>query len=363
MGRARSYALITVVFVAFGVAPASGKTSRPPDAWLTTKAKIAVLSKVGTAGTSVHVDTVNGRVVLHGQVGSDKDKQAAEKAARDVDGVKEVRNLLQVVPEKSQKSVEVADADVQQRVEKALKQDASLDGSRIVIQSVNNGTVLLAGKAESLSDHLSALEDARQVAGVRRVESEIESPDSKGDEAIWKKYSEPPSAKTADGESTLHSTAESVKDTMSDAYITTAAKARLLADRETPGTDINVDTDHGVVTLFGTVPTAEAKAAAAAEAQKVSGVKRVVDELQIIPPGAKEQVAERDAQIEDDAETAVEHDPALKDTTAIHIDVHDGVARLHGTVPSESERLAAVARVKKVEGVRRVQDDLKIQKD
>ena len=41
MGRARSYALITVVFVAFGVTLASGKTSRPPDAWLTTKAKIA----------------------------------------------------------------------------------------------------------------------------------------------------------------------------------------------------------------------------------------------------------------------------------------------------------------------------------
>jgi len=49
------------MFVALGVAPASAKTSQPPDAWLTTKAKIAVLGKVGTAGTSVHVDTVEGR--------------------------------------------------------------------------------------------------------------------------------------------------------------------------------------------------------------------------------------------------------------------------------------------------------------
>ena len=56
------------------------------------------------------------------------------------------------------------------------------------------------------------------------------------------------------------------------------------------------------------------------------------------------------------------HEPALK-TASIRIKVHDGVARLDGTVPSENERLAAVATVKKVDGVRRVQDDLKVQKD
>jgi hypothetical protein len=95
MGRARSYTLITFMFVALGLVPASATTSQPPDAWLTAKAKIAVLGKVGTAGTSVHVDTVEGRVVLHGHVTSAENQQAAEKAVRDIEGVRDVRNLLQ----------------------------------------------------------------------------------------------------------------------------------------------------------------------------------------------------------------------------------------------------------------------------
>jgi hypothetical protein len=71
MGRARSYALITVVFVAFGVTPASGKTSRPPDAWLTTKAKIA----------------------------------AAAAEAQKVSGVKRVVDELQIIPPGAKKQV------------------------------------------------------------------------------------------------------------------------------------------------------------------------------------------------------------------------------------------------------------------
>ena len=67
--------------------------SHAPDAWLTTKAKIAVLSAVGTAGTSIHVDTVDGKVMLHGKVRSDSEKKAAQDAARKIDGVTEVRNL------------------------------------------------------------------------------------------------------------------------------------------------------------------------------------------------------------------------------------------------------------------------------
>ncbi len=58
---------------------------------------------------------------------------------------------------------------------------------------------------------------------------------------------------------------------------------RLLADRHTPGSSINVDTTDGVVTLFGTVESEEAKRAAEAQARKVSGVKQVVNRLEIKP--------------------------------------------------------------------------------
>ena len=54
-----------------------------------------------------------------------------------------------------------------------------------------------------------------------------------------------------------------------------------MANGETPGMDINVDTTDGIVTLFGTVPDQTAKTEATAEAEKVSGVKKVVNELEI----------------------------------------------------------------------------------
>ena len=53
-------------------------------------------------------------------------------------------------------------------------------------------------------------------------------------------------------------------------------------DSRTPALDINVETHAGVVTLFGIVPSQDAKSAAEADARKVSGVKRVVNELQVV---------------------------------------------------------------------------------
>lgn len=38
------------------------------DVWLTTKAKIALLTTDGVSATGVNVDTVNGAVTLHGKV-------------------------------------------------------------------------------------------------------------------------------------------------------------------------------------------------------------------------------------------------------------------------------------------------------
>src|ERR1041385_5977029 len=355
--------------------------SHAPDAWLTTKAKIAVLSAVGTAGTSINVDTIDGKVTLHGKVRSDSEKKAAEDAAQKIDGVSEVRNLLEVVPAKAEKRVAAADDQIKDKVEKALKRDPALAHSSIEIQSVNNGTVLLAGKAESLSEHLRALQDARAVAGVRQVASEIESPDAKGDEPVWNKYSESTKSTAESAKDSVKSTAESAKDTAksalgstasgvksasksvkettTDAYITSAAKMRLITDKDTPGTDINVDTDRGVVTLFGPVPTQAAKQRAAAEANKVRGVKRVKNELQVVSSGVSKDVSKRDSEIENDVERAVESDHSLKDAK-IQVEVRDGVARLSGTVPNQNLKLAAESKAKKVDGVRKVQDDLRV---
>ncbi|PYM52903.1 MAG: hypothetical protein DMD77_28395, partial [Candidatus Rokuibacteriota bacterium] len=214
--------------------------------------KLALLTTEGVRGTAVNVDTVLGKVTLHGKVRSAEEKANADSVAKKIEGVQEVRNLLQVVTSEREKAIQLSDDALRQRTEKALKADSSLKDSSISVQSVNKGVVLLAGTAKTLSAHLRAVETVARVPGVVRVASEIKSPDTLADEEIWRES-------TARGESGKDS---GVMSSASDTWITSTTKMRLLTDSRTPALDINVETRAGVVTLFGIVPTQDAKSAA-----------------------------------------------------------------------------------------------------
>lgn len=143
------------------------------DVWLTTKAKISLLTTDGVSVSGVNVDTVDGAVTLHGKVKTEAEKEKAAVAVKSVDGVKSVRNLLQVVPDAFKGSVKASDESIKSNVETAFKADKSVDG--IKVASVNNGVVLLSGKANGLTEKLRAIELAWNVGGVSRVASEIET--------------------------------------------------------------------------------------------------------------------------------------------------------------------------------------------
>lgn len=64
-----------------------------------------------------------------------------------------------------------------------------------------------------------------------------------------------------------------------NAALTTKVKAALLADEMVKGTQVNVDSSNGVVTLNGTVDTAAHKQRAEELARGVSGVSRVQNNL------------------------------------------------------------------------------------
>jgi len=266
---------VYVVTVLMGLAPLAARADdQAPDSWITLKSKVAVWTAVGIPGTEINVDTVRGMVTLHGTVTSQDDKSRAEQATRAIHGVKEVRNLLQVVPPTKKDQIETSDDQIKSKISKALESDDLLKEGNIHVQSVNNGTVLLAGKATSLSAHVHALETARHVGGVRSVHSEITSDDARADRAAWREYETLAAPKPVE-------TSGGVKAAFKDLYITSATKMRLLADRETPGLSINVDTNEGVVTLFGTVPSQDVKRTAELDAQKVTGVKQVVNRLEV----------------------------------------------------------------------------------
>jgi osmotically-inducible protein OsmY len=145
-----------------------------PDAWLTMKTKIALMTAEGVSTSDLNVDTVQGVVTLHGKVATEGEKAKAESTARRVDGVKDVKNLLQVVPDSAKKAVERTDDQVKEAVVAAFKANARVNNSRVKVQSVNKGVVLLAGKTDSLQAHLDAVQVAHAVPGVKRVATEVE---------------------------------------------------------------------------------------------------------------------------------------------------------------------------------------------
>jgi osmotically-inducible protein OsmY len=74
-------------------------TSRTTDdATTTTRVKIALLNEARVGGLRLDVKTFQGVVTLSGTVKSQADVQAAIAAARTIQGVREVKSELKIVP-------------------------------------------------------------------------------------------------------------------------------------------------------------------------------------------------------------------------------------------------------------------------
>ena len=165
-----------VAAIVAGIALMAGTASNAlaadrPDAWVTMKTKLALMTTEGVDTWDLNVDTVNGLVTLHGKVASADAKQKAETVTTGVEGVKSVKNLLQVVPEKAMMAAIATDAEVKDRVELSLRADEKMDDVKVA--SVNSGVVLLSGKAEDINQSLRAIQNAYTATGVHRVASEI----------------------------------------------------------------------------------------------------------------------------------------------------------------------------------------------
>jgi hyperosmotically inducible protein len=335
----------SVLALVLGVALTAPAGAAMPDAWITMKTKLALLTMADVSGMAINVDTVFGWVTLHGTVRSAEEQAKAETVARQINGVQGVSNLLQVVAAPDEPAGQVADEALTERITQELQADPALQDSRIAVQSVHQGVVLLAGTAKTLSDHLHAVALVASVPGVQRVASEIQSPDTLADAEIWREPT-PQQPSATDG---LGAAAR-------DLWITSATKMRLLADSRTPALDIHVDTRAGVVTLFGMVPSPEARAAAEADARMVSGVQSVVNDLQVVARAEQAAVQARDEELARAVQTAF----ATHAFKGITVMVQNGVVRLTGTVPTGAQRLEATVVARAIPGVRAVQDDLRL---
>lgn len=144
------------------------------DSWLTAKTKIALFADKRVKGRQISVATKRGAVTLLGKVDSPESRSAASEIARGIQGVKDVKNDLQVVPSANAKAVAKDDKAIAKSVKTRLTRDPQLKGAKIRARA-DAGVVTLTGEVPNITVSARASEVAREVSGVRSVNNELTS--------------------------------------------------------------------------------------------------------------------------------------------------------------------------------------------
>jgi hyperosmotically inducible periplasmic protein len=186
----------------------------------------------------------------------------------------------------------LSDAEITTAVKTKLLADKTVGGLKIDVDT-KDGVVTLTGPVNSAAERHAAVRIARETKGVKSVTNKLtldtaattgstaskeSSPKVKVDDDVKKNDDE--KAKIVIKDDTTPKVKAAGRK-IADAEITTSVKTKLLTVKDVIANDINVDTNEGVVTLKGSVPTAAQKTRAAEIARNTAGVKSVVNELSV----------------------------------------------------------------------------------
>jgi osmotically-inducible protein OsmY len=116
---------------------------------------------------SVGVQVRDGRVILHGQVESESQRDFVDSAARQLTGVHAVTDLIEVEP-----PVEHIAGDVERRVQEAIAEAPDVDADAVHV-TMEDGVARLHGRLTSVPALQAVMEAAKAAPGVTSVESEI----------------------------------------------------------------------------------------------------------------------------------------------------------------------------------------------
>jgi osmotically-inducible protein OsmY len=250
-----------------------------------------------------------GAVTLHGQVQSQAEKRLAVDVAKDVPGVRYVRDRLHVMRPRYQRS----DFDVQAEVEGLFRNDPRIEAAMIDVM-VTQGNVRLSGSVASLQQKRIARSIADSVAGVRSVRS---------DALQVRKW-------------LFHDT-DAWYPSRTDRELEVVIRSAIRNHPEVHIRQFVVDVDGNVATLSGTVRSLSAKRIAGRKARAPSDIRVVRNHLEV-QPGRRS-----DGKILSDILDALKRDPKLH-RRGISVNVYGQKAYLSGEVAS----LAAKRRVERV---------------
>lgn len=210
----------------------------------------------------IKVSVVDGKATLTGTVEEAVNKDLATAIAMGVNGIKDVDNKIDVradyQPTKSERRYgdQIDDLAISSTIKSKLLWSKYTNSQSIKVNTLD-GKVTLEGNAETEEAKKLAGRLAKDTRGVRAVENKLVINKTPGITGMAK------------------ASTKEVGDVISDSWITTKVKSTLLYSSNVKGSDIEVTTNAGVVTLSGKLDTGVERALAVELAENVRGVKSV----------------------------------------------------------------------------------------
>jgi hyperosmotically inducible protein len=155
-----------------------GGPAENSDAWITTKVKTMFLFHRNVSAMT-EVNTKDGIVTLRGEAESQAQKDLTTEYAKDVEGVKDVRNEM-TAPKTSGKTSKkmhtvtgkIDDASITAQVKMTLLYHRSTSALKTSV-TTKNGVVTLSGKAKNAAEKDLATKFVNDVHGVKSVKNHM----------------------------------------------------------------------------------------------------------------------------------------------------------------------------------------------
>ena len=152
------------------------------DAWLMAKVKTTLLYHRSVSGIKTEVEVKDGVVILRGDAENLAQKDLATEYAKDIEGVKKVKNEMTVTKAEKEISKEaknmrtagdkIDDASITAMVKTTLLYHRSTSGLQTKVET-KNGVVTLSGKAKNAAEKDLATKFAKDVNGVEDVNNRM----------------------------------------------------------------------------------------------------------------------------------------------------------------------------------------------
>lgn len=258
-------------------------SDRAADAWITMKIQSQLFADDDVRPQTIDVDTVDGRVTLTGVLDTEEAKAQALAIARTTDGVTSVDDRLFLATESRDAPAtteENADEAITTRVRAAFFTDPRIKPWNVDVQT-SDGTVLLSGVVDDEAARQRAVEVASRVEGVIEVVDRLSTSSGATASGTMPPVTSEPGTTPPGERDGSEGALATIDDFVTDAGITMRLQAKYFTDGDLDGSDIDVTTENGVVTLSGRVTSEGQRQEAVSMAQNTSGVRDVRDNLAV----------------------------------------------------------------------------------